>query len=97
MRNIALLSVVALFLAACVTTVEDFAQSWVGEPVSDLIEAKHKPDSYAAKIGWKEQRYDLRNGNWVYVSPSKEGCLVHWEVNPRGIIVGYHTEGNLCD
>lgn len=82
-------------LAACATA-EDRAQDWVGEPISDLIEAKQKPDSYASKSGWKEQKYDTKNGHWVYVSPSNEGCIIHWEVDKRGVIVGFRTEGNQC-
>ena len=88
--------IAALALLAGCATAEDHAQDWVGEPISDLIEAKHKPDSYASKSGWKEQKYDLKNGHWVYVSPSNEGCIIHWEVDKRGVIVGVRTEGNQC-
>ena len=52
--------------------------------------------SYASRIGWKETTYPLDNGNWVYVEPAGVGgkdCLIHWEVNPQGIIVGARTEG----
>lgn len=90
------LAAALLVLTGCATTTEDFAQGWVGEPIADLVEAKKKPDSYAQQSGWKEQRYDLKNGNWVYVSPSKEGCIIHWEVDPRGVIVGFRTEGGEC-
>ncbi len=82
-------------LAACATA-EDRAHDWIGEPISDLIEAKQNPDSYASKSGWKEQKYDLKNGHWVYVSPSNEGCIIHWEVDKRGVIVGFRSEGNQC-
>jgi hypothetical protein len=60
------LLIAATLLTACATA-EDHAEEWVGEPIADLIEAKHKPDSYASKSGWKEQRYDVKNGHWVYV------------------------------
>lgn len=83
-------------LAGCATA-EDHAQGWVGEPISDLIEAKRKPDSYASRSGWKEQKYDLKNGRWVYVSPSKEGCIIHWEIDKRGVIVDFRAEGSECD
>jgi hypothetical protein len=94
-RDFLSLIAAVVLIAGCAGT-EDYAQNWVGEPIADLIEAKHKPDSYASKSGWKEQRYDLKEGHWVYVSPSREGCIIHWEVDKRGVIVGFRTEGAQC-
>jgi hypothetical protein len=89
------IAIFALLLAGCATT-EDYVATWVGEPITDFIEAMHRPDTYASKTGWKEQRYTLRNGNWVYVSPYGDGCLIDWEVDKRGVIVGYRMDGPKC-
>jgi hypothetical protein len=96
MARIAVAILFALGLLAGCATTEDFAHGWVGEPIVDFLDAMHRPDTYASRTGWKEQKYQLKNGNWVYVSPNKEGCLVHWEVDKRGVIVGYRLEGAKC-
>lgn len=75
---------------------EEYAGGWVGKSVDRLIEASRRPQSYASRTGWQEKRYELGNGNWVYVSPEREGCIVHWEVSRQGTIVGYRTEGGRC-
>lgn len=75
----------------------EYASRAIGSPIDSLIAAKRRPGSFASRTGWKEQKYKLENGNWVYVSPEREGCIVHWEVNPQDFIVGYRTEGDRCD
>ena len=75
----------------------EYVNGWVGKPISDLKAAKQRPGSYASRIGWKDQQYKLENGNWVYVSPEREGCVIYWEVNSQGVIVGYRAEGGRCD
>lgn len=95
LRPLIVLFAAGYVLAAC-TTLEDRVAEWVGEPVTDYIEAMYKPDTYASKTGWKDQRYDLRNGNWVLVAPRGEGCLVHYEVDQRGVIVNYRLDGAQC-
>lgn len=74
----------------------EYAEGWVGTSVDRLIEAKDRPGSYASRVGWKDKRYELGNGNWVYVSPERADCTVHWEVNSSRIIVGYRTEDEGC-
>lgn len=74
----------------------EFVNGWVGKSISDLMVAKQRPGSFASRTGWKDRRYELENGNWVYVSPDSEGCIVHWEINSKGTIVGYKVEGNRC-
>lgn len=86
--------------AGCVSQIRPFKQyadEWVGEPITRLAAAKNRSGSYASRSGWQDNNYKLDNGNWVYVSPEKEDCIVHWEVNPSGVIVGYRTEGNRCN
>lgn len=51
---------------------------------------------HASKIGWQEKTYTLDNGNWVYITPDRPDCFMHWEVNPEGIIIDYKTEGKRC-
>lgn len=101
MQNIRvlLLLIVMLFygcLCSQIASFEEYTNGWIGQPVKDLREVILRPTSYASRIGWKETTYDLNNGNWVYVQPDRKGCLIHWEINPRGIIVGYKTEGERC-
>lgn len=98
MMNIVKLSLI-LLLSGCVSQIQPFREytnSWIGEPVDRLMAAKHRPQSFASRTGWKEKKYKIDNG-WVYVSPETEGCIIHWHVNQEGIIVSYHTEGTRCD
>jgi hypothetical protein len=79
-----------------IQSIQSYAKGWVGAPISELIEVKNRPQSYAMESGWKEKHYDLPNGNWIYVSPEREGCIIHWEVNQSGVIVSYRAEGEYC-
>lgn len=91
---------ILLVLFGCMSQIRPFpeyANGWIGKSIDRLIIATRRPGSFASRIGWKEKQYKLENSNWVYVSPEREGCIVHWEVNPEGIIVGYRTEGERCD
>lgn len=100
MMSIAKLSLVVLLaLVGCVSQIQPFkeyADSWIGKPINDMIMMSHRPQSYASRTGWKDKQYKLDDG-LIYVSPETEGCIVHWHVNQKGIIVGYHTEGTRCD
>lgn len=92
-----------ILVAGCLTgcmsqipPVKEFADRSVGTPISNLFVTVNRPGSYVARTGSKIQRYELENGNTEYVEPIRENCLVHWEVNASGIIVGYRTEGDRC-
>lgn len=94
--------VIAMLLVSfgCMSQIRPFpeyANGWIGKPINRLIIATKRPGSFASRTGWREKQYKLENGNWVYVSPEREGCVVHWEVNPQDIIVNYRTEGDHCD
>jgi hypothetical protein len=94
MRHTGVLIVCFFFLAACsIPSLKTYTKEAIGTPISRKIEIMSKPNSWATSIGWKEKTYKLDNGNWVYVEPDRPGCFIHWEVNPEGIIVGYHFEG----
>jgi hypothetical protein len=95
---------ILLFLAACLfcgcasqMTVEEHTGEWIARPLSELKEEVKKPDSYASRIGWKETTYPLVNGDFVYVEPVFADCAVHWEVNPKGIIIAYQAKGKGCE
>ncbi len=75
---------------------EEYGNVWVGRPIEELKAIGSRPSSYRARTGWKEVTYQLDTGNWVYVTPLSKRCLMHWEVNPKGIIVGYRIEGTRC-
>jgi hypothetical protein len=77
-------------------TVDEHGREWIARPLTELKQEMNRPDSYASKKGWKETTYSLANGNYVYVEPIFDDCLVHWEVNSGGIIIGYQAKGNGC-
>lgn len=94
-------------LGGCVSQIpslKSYLKTGMGLPIAEVQQRMSRPSSYASSIGWQETTYPLDNGNWVYVEPTGEHgkllgggpCFVHWEVNPEGIIVGAHTEGEGC-
>ena len=91
------LLVVSFGCASQIRPFNEYVNGWVGKPISDLVVAKQRPGSFASRIGWKDRRYVLENGNWIYVSPEREGCIVHWEINTKDIIVGCKVEGSRCN
>ena len=99
MRTHILTILALLWLSGCLPAIAPFpeyAQGWVGASIDRLIEASKRPQSYASRSNSRKWFYTLENGNQVYVSPEREGCIVHWEFNRERIIVGYKTEGNQC-
>ena len=101
MINAKLVAFIPLLLAACASPppplFTEHANPWVGQPLAQRIAFDQRPESYASRSGWKDTRYFLENGNSIYESPEKEGCIVHWEVDPKGMIVGYRSEGGKCN
>jgi len=96
-KRIAALIMLSIFLLhGCIPSVNQHAKEGMGLPISVVIQSVERPGSYASSISWKEKTYKLSNGNWVYVEPDRPGCFIHWEVNPKGIIVGYKLEGSRC-
>ena len=91
-----------LIMSGCLSQIaplSEYKKSWIGHPISELKEAMSHPnvmDSYKSKIGWKDRTYELPNGNSVFAELEWKDCVIHWEVNPEGIIVGSRTEGNGC-
>ena len=89
-----------LTLCACVDFVmprfEDYVQQVIGTPIEEHIAIAEHPNSYSSRSGWVQQTYELDNGHRVYVYPEGSRCIVHWEGNHEGIIVGYKPEGK-CD
>ncbi len=86
---------VGFMLALCgcgSISLKEYTKVWIGHPIAE----KRQP---MLREGLKETTYPLDNGNWVDVEPAGVGgkdCLIHWEVNSQGIIVGAHTEGKGC-
>ena len=87
-----------IFLNGCASpiVIDEHASEWTARPVSELKQEMNRPDSYASKIRWKETTYSLANGNYVYVEPIDDNCFMHWEINSKGIIIGYQAKGNGC-
>ena len=89
-----------LSMTACVDFAiprfEDVVKQSMGMPIEEFIAISEAPYNYPSQIGWVQQTYELDNGHWVYVYPETSRCIVHWEVNHEGIIVGYKPEGK-CD
>ena len=100
LKRLSTILVLLTALVGCMSQIrpfQEYADGWVGKPIAALMAAKAQPGSYASRSGWQENKYSLANGNWVYVSPEREGCIMHWEVNSKGTIITYHAEGNRCD
>lgn len=90
--------VTATIFAGCVSQIvpiNEHLQGWMGRNIEDMKSVMSRPNSYASQSGWKETTYHLPNGNWVFIEPEPR-CLIHWEVDQKGIIVGYKTEGESC-
>ena len=88
------------YLTGCMSQIlsdTEWAKGWIGEPANRIIRLVESPASYAERIGWKDRRYTLNNGNWVYVVPSRPDCLVHFEVNHEGVIEKYTLVGDGCE
>jgi hypothetical protein len=86
-------------LAGCnsqIPTLREWADQGIGQPVSQLQQIDARPESYASRIGWKTKTYALPNGNWVYVSPDRKDCEVHFEVDKAGLMIGYQLVGKGC-
>lgn len=87
--------VIVMLMAGCMSQImslDEMTRSWIGHPIAAVKAAVERPQSYASRIGWKEETYRLASGNWVYIEPDTLGTFIHWEVNPQGIIVGYAVE-----
>ncbi len=93
-----ILVLLAISLNGCaqIPSPEEYGESGIGLSIEKLKAIGSRPGSYESRIGWKEVTYQLDNGNWVYVEPLSKRCLMHWEVTPKGIIVGYRIEGTRC-
>ncbi len=86
-------------MAGCnsqIPTLREWADQGIGRPVAEQERLDTEPQSYGSRVGWKRKTYDLPNGNWVYVSPDRKDCEVHFEVDKAGIIVGYQLVGEGC-
>lgn len=93
---VALASMTAAGCVSQIPSLDDWAQSLVGQHVQVLRDLATPPESYSSRIGWQETTYALDNGNWVYVQPDRPGCQIHFEVNPQGIVAGYTPVGAGC-
>ncbi len=84
------------FLLGCnsIPSFKHWSEPLVGSKISDLKNVIDNKGSYASRHGWKEKTYTLENGNWVYVFPVDDRCIVGTEVNDEGVIVNYWTEGS---
>ena|ERR1700730_4924900 len=99
MRIIVLLLISAAS-AACgsqIQSASEYATLSVGRNIDEYRAGEERPGSYVNRTGWKETKYDLPNGNWVYIKPLGKDCLIHWEVDRAGEILKYKLEGAGCD
>ncbi|MCP5139861.1 MAG: hypothetical protein H6979_08390 [Chromatiales bacterium] len=88
-----------IFMAGCnsqIPTLREWADQGIGQPITNLEAIDAQPESYASRIGWQTKRYELPNGNWVYVHPDRKDCEVHYEVDKAGIAVAYELVGKGC-
>ena len=89
------------FLGGCsgsrIPPFKDYTAQLIGTPLADLKVADAQPGSYVSKSRAEPRTYMLENGNSVYVSPVRKDCIVYWQVDPQGMIIGYRSEGTRCD
>ena len=76
---------------------KDYTAQLIGTPLVDLQAADAQPGSYVSNSGARPRTYPLENGDSVYVSPLRKDCIVYWQIDPQGIIIGYRSEGARCD
>jgi hypothetical protein len=76
--------------------VEDHGNEWISRPLSEMKQEMKNPNTYASKTNWEETTYPLAKGYFIFVEPFNEDCLIHWKINPRGIILSYFPEGKGC-
>ena len=76
---------------------KDYTAQLIGTPLVDLQVADAQPGSYVSKSAAKPRTYPLENGDSVYVSPLSKDCIVYWQIDPQGMIIGYRSEGAGCD
>ena len=74
----------------------EHANAWIGRPLEDYRRIMSRPEDYAYRIRWKEKTYRLPNGNMVFVVPDRPECLIHFEVDSQGTIIGHRLEGGRC-
>ena len=87
-------------LSGCptISSPRDYASRAIGGSIEGLLKAVDRshardPKKEPSREDIMKSRYRLDNGNVVYVIPENfNRCEIHWEVNPSGIIVGYHFE-----
>ena len=92
-------ALLCVFMAGCnsqIPTLREWADQGIGQPITNLEAIDAQPESYASRIGWQTKRYELPNGNWVYVHPDRKDCEVHYEVDKAGIAVAYQLVGKGC-
>jgi hypothetical protein len=67
---------------------DKWAKGVIGRPIIEIKERMARSGSYAKRINWKEITYKQSNGNMIFVEPEPHDYIL-WEVDSRGIIVGY--------
>ena len=90
-------AIVSIFAgcASQIVPIDEHLKGWTGRNIEEMRSIMSKPTSYASRINWTETTYHLPNGNWVFVEPEPR-CLIHWEVNQQGTIIGYKATGESC-
>ena len=78
----------ALASSSCAVFVswEEVSRSWVGQPIEKFAKLNGQADSIVSLGGGEtEHTYSLPKVG--------TGCVQRWQVDGRGIIVGYKSEG----
>lgn len=76
--------------------IDDYGNSWISRPLSELKQEMKRPDSYASKIDWDENTFPLANGYYIFIEPFSRDCFIHWKINPQDRIIGYFPKGQGC-
>lgn len=94
MRNVLILF--SILFAGCVSQVvpvHDYATAKIGAHVDEIKNMEKYGASYQ-DWGWRNKMQTSSDGKLEYVTMASKSCWVYWELDDKGVIVNYRTEGN---
>jgi len=83
------------------STMEDINHKIKNSYYKDLLETRKNRSGDPCIQKWRDENimreYSLSSETFVYVFPSRCGCLIHWTINKNtGKIIGYKFDGLSC-
>jgi len=87
------ITVLMCFVISCssIVSIEEYTKYWIGRNIEEKRKVVSDSGSYGDTPGCK-----IDDGKRVYVEKDSPDCFILWEVNERGMIVGYTLKGDRC-